>query len=185
LKTRASIDEGGQRAALEDLGLEFERQTEAIDELERQIAIVEWASNGRQIVNDALEFAGVGYDRHVAAGSGAEGFAEVEVGGGLVVEEELVEAVPGGAGDAVGALDEAVELIGESSHEPQRDVDVHGMPIVVRFPGSSALGDMIHGFYAARRNRKICRHLEKFAPVESTLNLICVAISTLRIAGLE
>jgi hypothetical protein len=128
LKARAGIGEGRQGPALEYLGLKLVRCAQPIDELQSQITIVEGASDGCQIICDALQLAGVGGDRHVAAGCAAEGLAEEEVARGLVVEEELVQSCPCRAGEAVGALNKAVELVGEGAHEPQRYVDVDGAP---------------------------------------------------------
>jgi hypothetical protein len=53
--------------------------------------------NGIEIVGDRLKPAGVGRDGHISAGGGAKSFAEVEVPGGLIVEEESMESSPGGA----------------------------------------------------------------------------------------
>jgi hypothetical protein len=48
-------------------------------------------------------------------------------------------------GEAVGALNQPVELVGEGAHEPRRNVDVDGAPVVVGIPRGGALGDVIHG----------------------------------------
>jgi hypothetical protein len=119
LKARAGVGEGWQGPTLEDLGLEFVRSAQPIDELQGQIAIIDGASDGCQVIRDALQLAGIGGDRHVAARCAAKGLAEEEVAGGLVVEEELVQARPCRAGEAVAALNQAVELVGEGAHEPQ------------------------------------------------------------------
>jgi hypothetical protein len=45
-----------------------------------------------------------------------------------------VQSRPCRAGEAVGALNQAVELVGEGAHEPQRYVDVDGAPVVIGIP---------------------------------------------------
>jgi hypothetical protein len=119
--------------------------------MQGQVTIIERATDGHQIIDDALQLAG---DRNVAARSAAQGLAEEELAGGLVVEEELMQACPCHAGEAVGALNKAVELVGEGAHEPQRYVDVDGAPIVIGIPQGSALGDMIHGFVHGEEEKK-------------------------------
>jgi hypothetical protein len=108
LKARAGIGEGRQGPALEYLGLKLVRCAQPIDELQSQITSIEGASDGCQIICDALQLAGVGGDRHVSAGCAAEGLAEEEVVRGLVVEEELAQSCPCCAGEAVVALNQAV-----------------------------------------------------------------------------
>jgi hypothetical protein len=107
--------------------------------------IVEGTADGCQIIGEALQLAGVGGDRHVAARSAAQGLAEEEVVRGLEVEEELVQSSPCHAGKAVGALNQPVELVSEGAHEPQRYVDVDGVLVVVWILWGGALGDVIHG----------------------------------------
>jgi hypothetical protein len=161
--------------ALEYLGLKLVRRAQPIDELQSQITIFDGASDGCQIICDALQLAGVGGDRHVAAGCAAEGLAEEEVARGLVVEEELVQSCPCRAGEAIGALNQAVELVGEGAHEPQRYVDVDGAPIVVGIPRGGAFGDMIHGLVHGEEEEEDLPPLEEISPrgVDSEFDVGC------------
>jgi hypothetical protein len=142
LESGAAVGERGDRC-LHDLGLELELGAETIDKLECQIAVVNRAADCGQIVSDALQLAGVGGDVEIAAWGRAESLAEEEVPGGLVFDEEAHEPGPGGAGAAVAAGDQAVEVVAQGAHEPQGDVDVQSHPYIIGDGRACTLGDVI------------------------------------------
>jgi hypothetical protein len=158
LQTRCRIREGGH-GNLQDLGLELVPTPEPINKLQGEVLVVDRAPNGGQIVGDRLQPAGVGRDGHVPAGRGAKGFAEEEIPGGLVVEKEAMEPSPGGARQAVGGLHEAVQVITESCHELEADVNVDRPPSIIGITRSRALGDMIEDLVHGEKK------LEDLAPL--------------------
>jgi hypothetical protein len=122
----AGIGEGGRHGRVfENLNLEFVPFAEAVEELQHEIDVGDRPANGCQVIRDRLEFACVGDDGLITAGAVPERLAEEDVARSLIVEEEALQAVPGGAGAAVAAADESEQVIGKSGHEPQGDVDVH------------------------------------------------------------
>jgi hypothetical protein len=145
LESGARIRERGD-GGLHDLSLELEFGAKTVDELERQIAIVDRTTDRGQIIGNALKLAGVGGDVKIAARGGAEGLAEEEVSGGLVVDEEAHEPGPSGAGAAISARHEPVEVVAQGPHKPQRYVDVHGHPEIVGNQRSRTFGDVIQRF---------------------------------------
>jgi hypothetical protein len=107
LQTRGGFGEG-RHGGLQDLCLELIPAPEPINELQGEVLVVHRAPNGVEIVGDRLKSAGVDRDGHISAGGGAKSFAEEEVSGGLIVEEESMEANLGGARQTVGGLHKAV-----------------------------------------------------------------------------
>jgi hypothetical protein len=148
LETRAGVGEG-REVPLEDLRLQFVLAPDAFQELKHEIAIVDGAADGVQIVDDRLKFAGVGGDGHVTARRVAEGLAKEEVPHVLIGEEELVDAFPGGVGEAIGTLNKAMHIRGECRHVPEADVDVHSPPRIIGIRRSGALchvvEHLVHG----------------------------------------
>jgi hypothetical protein len=119
LKARVGINKGGEwHRVLEDLGMGFELATKPIDELQGEVMIIDGAADGNQIVIHSLEPTSIDGDGQVTARRASKCLAEEEVVGHLVVEEEAIEPRLGRARAVVGVADQAVQIVGESPHEP-------------------------------------------------------------------
>jgi hypothetical protein len=107
--------------------------------------IVDRAADCGKVVGEALQFAGISGHGEITARALVEGFAEVEVPGCALIEEEALKTGPGGVRPPVGALDEAMQIVAGGRHEPQGDVDVDCLPGIIGNSWGGAGGDVIQG----------------------------------------
>lgn len=121
--------------------------------MEGKVAVVDGPTDGGEVIGDALKLAGVVGDGEIATGGVAKRLAQEEIARILVVDEETREPRPGGAGAAVGAAHEALEVIAQRGHEPQGDVDVDGKRAIVGICRCGTLGDVIQGLVHGEEER--------------------------------
>jgi hypothetical protein len=132
--------------------------------LQGEVLVVHRAPNGVEIIGDRLKPTGVGHDGHISAGGGAKSFAEVEVPGGLIVEEESMESSPGGARQTIGGVYEAVQIVTEGCHEPKADVDVDSTPAIIGIARDRALGDMVQDLVHGEQKLEDLAPLREICP---------------------
>jgi hypothetical protein len=139
--------------------------------LQGEVLVVHRAPNGVEIIGDRLKPTGVGHDGHISAGGGAKSFAEVEVPGGLIVEEESMESSPGGARQTIGGVYEAVQIVTEGCHEPKADVDVDSTPAIIGIARDRALGDMVQDLVHGEQKLEDLAPLREICPGGINLEL--------------
>lgn len=118
----AGLQEGLEwHGGLDDLGLDFELPTDAVEHLEGEGAIVDGSAHIRELLAEVLKTAAVFVDAHVAESGCAELLGEEEFSARRVVVEVGVEAAPDGVGGGIRRDNDIKELALDRGKEPQDD----------------------------------------------------------------
>ena len=132
LEPRLSLHEGGERLhGLQNFLLYLEAVIKARDEAHGQLLVGDESADVTELVSVALDLAAVGDEVHVTLGDIGELLVEVDLAPFCVLREEMLEGVPGDVGGAVILEDDVLELIGDGGVDPEDDVDVGGVPLVI------------------------------------------------------